>query len=255
MNQDVSLNENRIALVTGAAGDIGAAIARALSRRGDVVYLNDLDPAALAAVAETCPGETRIVGADVSDPEAVGAMVDAVLAGHGRLDTLVTSAAISGLAALADPLEMTPEHWRRIMAVDLDGVFFCAQAAARAMAAGGGGAIINISSVSGLISEPHAAAYCAAKAGVIGLTRSLALDLAGAGVRVCAVAPGDIQTETSDAAIEGKAPVPPGFARVTPLGRRGHPDEVASMVAYLSGPEAGFVTGTTMTVDGGLLAY
>jgi NAD(P)-dependent dehydrogenase (short-subunit alcohol dehydrogenase family) len=240
-----------VALVTGAGGGIGGAIARALAERGDVVHLNDRDAAAVAAVAASIRGETHAAIADVSDPDAVTTMVDAVVARHGRLDTLVTSAAISGADVLEDVLDVTPELWRRVIGIDLDGVFFCAQAAARAMAAGDGGTIVNIASVSGLVAEPRAAAYCAAKAGVIGLTRAMALDLAPAGVRVCAVAPGDIATVASDAAVAAQtAP----YERGTPLGRRGTPEDVAAMVRFLSGPEASFVTGTTMVVDGGLLA-
>lgn len=240
----------KVSLITGAASDIGASIAAALSERGDVVHLNDLDAERLAAVRDGLPGEAHLAVADVSDAGAVAAMVEAVVARHGRLDVLVCSAALSGQAVLADVLDLTPEAWRRTMAVNLDGVFHCAQAAARVMVAQGAGTIVNVASVSGIVAERHAAAYSASKAGVIGLTRALALDLAEAGVRVCAVAPGDIATRTSDAAAASR---PPDGGRTTPLGR-GTPRDVAGCVRFLSGPDAGFVTGTTLVVDGGLLA-
>ncbi len=240
-----------VALVTGAGGGIGAAIAAALARRGDLVVVNDVDSSAAAAVAARIGGGAVAAVADVSDPDAVAAMVAETVERHGGLDTLVNCAALSGPEVIAHPLDVTPEQWRRIVAVDLDGVFFCSQAAARAMSEGGG-TIVNIASVSGMVAEPHAAAYCASKAGVIGLTKSLALDLGPLGIRVCAVAPGDIETPTADAA-QGSRSEPDG--RPAPVGRRGTPEDVAALVCFASGPDATFISGTTLVVDGGRLAY
>ncbi len=239
-----------VAIVTGAAGGIGAAVARALAERGDVVYLNDLDATALAELAGRIPGKAHPLAGDVADPDAVAAMVAEVVEREGRLDTMVTCAALSGAAVLEDLLAVTPEQWRRVLAVDLDAVFYCAQAAARVMAPAGAGTIVNVASVSAIAAEPRAAAYCAAKAGVIGLTKAMAIDLAAAGVRVVAVAPGDIATATADAAIAARGGEPEPLA---PLGR-GTPEDVAALVAFASSAEARYLTGTTLIVDGGLLA-
>ena len=238
----------RVAIVTGGAGGIGAAICRALAERGDVVYVNDLDAEAVAALVARTPGTLRPLVADVTDPAAVEAMVAEALAAEGRLDTMVACAALSGTDVLGEALAMTPRQWRRVIEVDLDAVFYCDQAAARAMAPRRTGAIVNIASVSGIVAEPRAAAYCAAKAGVIGLTKALAIELAGVGVRVCAIAPGDIVTEASDAALAAD-----GAPAAAPLGR-GTPEDVAAMVRFASSEEARYVTGSTLVVDGGLLA-
>lgn len=239
-----------VAIVTGAAGGIGAAVARALAARGDIVYLNDLDPAALGELAGQLPGQAHPLAADVADPAAVAAMVAEVVEREGRLDTMVTCAALSGAAVSDDLLAVTPEKWRRVIEVDLDAVFYCGQAAARAMVPAGSGTIVNVSSVSAIAAEPRAAAYCAAKAGVIGLTKAMAIDLAADGVRVVAVAPGDIATATSDDAIAARGGGPEPTA---PLGR-GTPEDVAALVAFAASPEARYLTGTTLIVDGGLLA-
>ena len=151
---------------------------------------------------------------------------------------------------VAVPL-VTADTWRRIVDVNLTGVFLVSQAVARVLAAGDGGVIVNISSVSGIGAEEDAAAYCASKAGVIGLTRAMSLDLAQHGIRVCAIAPGDIDTARSREVAEATESRLP---KATPLGA-GQPGDVAAAVAFLLSDDARFVSGTTLVVDGALMAY
>lgn len=245
----------KTALVTGAGGGIGAAIAHALADAGYHVVVLDRSSTSASAVVEEITGtggRAEPVTADIADATALAALCERIEAEHGRLDLLVNCAALSGTEVLEDLFDVTPESWRRVVEVNLSGTFFASQAAARVMVRHGGGCIVNISSVSGIGAEERATSYCAAKAGVIGLTRSLALDLAPLGVRVCAIAPGDIDTAKSRAvAATGRTPrLPKG----TPLGA-GRPEDIAAAVVFVAGDGARFITGTTLVVDGGLMAY
>jgi 3-oxoacyl-[acyl-carrier protein] reductase len=238
----------RTALVTGGGGGIGSAICRRLAEDGYAVYVLDRHEDAAAGVAEGIGGTP--VGCDVSDADAVSTACRRAVDDHGRLDVAVNCAALSGIEVKADLFDVTPEAWRRILDVNLTGAFLVSQAAARIMRGQRSGCIVNISSTSGVGAEERAAAYCAAKAGLIGLTRAMALDLAPYGVRVCAIAPGDIDTEKS----RNVAPDGGLFAKETPLGQ-GRADDVAAAVAFVAGDDGRYVSGTTLVVDGARMAY
>ena len=239
----------KVAIVTGSALNIGRAIALALARDGFHVLVHALHSA--ADCAETARlvgeqgGEAAVHLADISDPQAARGLIAAAVARWGRLDVLVNNASRRRQTPFA---EITPAEWREILGTTLDGAFFCAQAAAEPIAAAGGGTIINLGGISahtGTTGRVHAVA---AKAGIIGLTRALAKELAGAGITVNTVVPGDIDTLRGAAAggNTGRASLPG-----TLLGRRGRPEEVAGMVAYLCSPAGRFITGQTVHVNGG----
>jgi NAD(P)-dependent dehydrogenase (short-subunit alcohol dehydrogenase family) len=252
----------KVVVITGGGTGIGLGIARSCVAEGAAVALAQRR----AAVAEQAAATLRAEGAraigmgcDVRRREEVRALIEQADRQLGRVAVLVNNAALTGAAAAPRPfLEESDEHWRELIDVNLHGAFICAQEAARHMVArGGGGSIINISSVAQYAAQEHAAPYCAAKAALDGLTKAAAIELAPHGIRVNAVAPGDIDTEAShsvvsDAAARGASG---RFFRVTPLGRRGTPAEVGAVVAFLASDEAAFVTGATWLVDGGFLSY
>lgn len=244
----------RTALITGGGGGIGSAICRRLAEAGYAVCVLDRrsDTAERVANAIAKSGGVAFAAAcDVTDVDAVTSACRRVNDEHGRLDVAVNCAALSGTEVKQDLFEVTPERWRRIVDVNLTGAFLVAQAAARIMVEQRSGCIVNVSSVSGIGAEERAAAYCAAKAGLIGVTRAMALDLAPYGVRVCAIAPGDIDTEKSQqVASAGEE----RFSKPTPLGQ-GRPEDVAAAVEYVAGEGGRFVSGTTLVVDGARMAY
>lgn len=244
--------EGKVAIVTGGATGIGLGIARVLAARGARLMLaGPRGAAAPDLTAEICE-------VDIADPASVEAMIEETIARFGRLDILINNASLTGLPAVAGALEAGRAHVDAVVDVNLKGTFYCSQFAARRMvAAGWPGSIVNISSVGGYAAQEQAALYCATKAAQISLTRSLALEWAPHRIRVNCVAPGDIRTEAS-AAIAGelKAAGSSGqYLRLTPLGRRGTPEEVGNAVAFLASDEASFITGATLLVDGGFLAY
>ena len=239
-----------VALVTGGSRGIGAACARALAEAGMDVMLgcaSGEDAAAeVAAGIEALGRRAAVHRADVSDPEAAAAMVGACEEGLGPIEALVLNAGITrdGLA-----LRMSDEDWRAVIDVDLSGAFYVARPALRAMLRRRAGAIVAVSSVVGLTGNAGQANYSAAKAGLIGMTRSLAREAGPRGVRVNAVAPGYITTDMTDALSEEQREA---MRAATPLGRLGTPEDVAGAVAFLAGPDAAFVTGAVLTVDGGM---
>jgi 3-oxoacyl-[acyl-carrier protein] reductase len=238
----------RVALVTGGGRNIGRAIALALAGGGAAVAVNarrsqaEID--AVAAGIEAAGGKALAVLADVTDPAAVLRMVETVEARLGRIDILVNNAAVRDVSTL-DEIDLA--RWREITGVILDGAFVCARACSKSLR-NGGGTIVNIGGLSahtGAAGRPH---VVAAKAGIVGLTRALAHDLAGDGVTVNCVVPGLIDTVRGAAsgarsAHEGK--------RESALGRRGTPEEVAHAVRFLAGPGARYITGQTLHVSGG----
>ncbi len=235
----------RVAIVTGGASGLGFAIARRLARDGATLVIADRNEAQL----ETARAELGLPGiaVDVSDPEAVAAMVARTLTDHGRLDIMVANAGIGGLHHFLDE---THAHWQKVLAVNLTGVFLCCQAAARAMVAQGqGGRIVTIASVSGVLAGSGRAAYGTSKAGVIQLTKQMALELGEYGITANAVAPGPVDTPL--VAANHTPETRRTFTSRIPSGRYGEPDEIASAVAYLASAEAAYVNGVTLFVDGG----
>jgi len=250
--QDKAL-EGKVALVTGASRGIGRAVAQALGARGATVVINyhsreDAARAAAAAV-EAAGGKAQILQFDLGDAAAVEAAVKQVAEQHGRLDILVNNAAVA-----IDQLIMRfkQEDWDRSLDVNLTGVFVACKAATRPLLkAKEAGRLINLTSVVGEMGNAGQVAYVAAKAGVIGMTKTLAREFAGRGVTVNAVSPGFIDTDMTAASVQGEAR--DKLIASIPLGRMGLAQEVADVVAFLAGPEAAYVTGQVIRVNGGLL--
>lgn len=239
-------------LVTGGVSGIGEAISRRFLAQSAKVAVVDINAEAIARWQEDHSEQRNnmqaLVG-DVTDPDAVGAIVRNVVEQWGGLDVLVNNAAQSEYAHV---LDITPAGWHRIIEVNLSGYFFCAQAAARVMVEQKSGRIINVASVNSFASEPSAAHYAASKGGVAALTRSLAVDLGEYGVAVNAVAPGPVLTARNEHLFRS----PPLSTQIerTALGRGGRPAEVAAVVAWLASQEASLITGHVLVADGGLLA-
>ena len=242
--------EGKVALVTGAGRNIGRAIALRLARDGAAVAVNGRHDRAVvdAVVAEIAAAGGRAMAciADVSDERAVAGMADTVGTELGGVDILVGNA---GLRRQTPFLEMGFAEWREILAVSLDGMFLLARALAPAMAARGGGAIVGLSGISTHVGTPNRCHVSASKAGLEGLMRALAVELAPHGIRCNCVAPGAVDTERGAAA----GPMPSSLIeRGIPLGRKSSVDEIAAAVRFLVGPEAGSVTGQTLHVNGGV---
>ena len=229
--------ENRVVLVTGAASGIGREIAERFVREG--ARVTGFDRA----------GEVAIIG-DVRSPADVERAVAEVVDAEGRLDVLVNSA---GVREIGDVYTMATDEWDNVIAVNLSGTFYCCQASARRMRESGGGAIVNISSVGGLIGLAHRPAYTAAKHGVVGLTKSLARDLGPAGIRVNAICPGLIRTPLTEQYF-AEAAFEEGLRTVIPQGRAGIAADVADAAVYLASDQSAYVSGIALTVDGGWLA-
>ena len=239
----------QVALVTGASRGIGASIARELAQAGAKVVVNYASsPAAAEAVVaeiQSAGGQAWAHQANVAEEEQVEAMVKAVLEKEGRLDVLVNNAGITRDGLL---MRMKSADWQSVIDLNLSGVFLCTRAVSRAMLKARSGRIINITSVVGLMGNPGQANYSAAKAGVIGLTRSSAAEFASRGVTVNAVAPGFIESDMT--AELDKEPI----LKAIPLGRMGQPSEVASAVRFLAAdPAAAYMTGQVLQVDGGMV--
>ncbi len=244
--------DGQVALVTGSGQGIGQAIAVRFARDGADVALIDVNGAAAEAVAREVRGLGRRAAvrvADISDYSAIQAAVEQIAAELGRLDVLINNA---GVEKRAPFLEIKQEDWQRQLDVNLSGTFYCTQAAAREMAKRRYGRIVNISSVAGLIGPIDLAAYGVSKAGVIGLTRAAALDLADSGITVNCIAPGPIETQLMLGAWSADA------LRERPqhgaIPRFGTVDEIAHTAAFLAAAESGFITGVTVSVDGGAVA-
>lgn len=241
------LRDKRV-LVTGGAGGIGAATAARFLKEGARVVVLDRDDGARRRLERQLPALSGSIAADVSDAADVARAfveLDDLL---GGLDVLINNAGVSLRHRF---LDISPQEWRQVMAINLDGVFLAAQQAARRMLAGGGGVILNMGSTNGLMGYHYYADYNASKAGVIELTRSLALELAPT-VRVNAVCPGFILTPMQ--AVEYTPEMQRAFAAKIPLDRLGRPADVAALFAFLASDDAAFITGQYFVIDGGEIA-
>lgn len=236
----------RVCVVTGAAQGIGAACVRRFAAEGARTVIADVDDARGQALAQEIGA--LYVRCDVGDKAQVDALVAHVLATHGRIDVLVNNA---GIFRAADFLDVSEADFDAVLRVNLKGSFLVGQAVARAMAASGGGAIVNMSSVNGVLAIPNIASYNVSKGGVNQLTRVMALALADKNIRVNAVAPGTIATELAANAVLTSEEAKNKIMSRTPMKRLGEPSEIADVVAWLASDAASYVTGEIVTVDGG----
>ncbi len=243
--------DGRVAVVTGGSRGIGFEIARAMRDSGAHLVLADRLRDEGHAAAETLGAE--FVETDVTRSESVRALADGVAARHGHVDILAN---IAGIAHNVPAEDITDEDWRRVMSVNLDGVFFCCREFGRHMLARGKGVVVNMASMSGLVSnhpQPQSA-YNASKAGVILLTKSLAGEWAGRGVRVNSVAPGYVGTPMTKLGLET-----PEWKRVwlseTPMGRLAEPAEIAPLAVFLASDASSYMTGSTVVIDGGYTSW
>jgi 3-oxoacyl-[acyl-carrier protein] reductase len=242
---------NRIALVTGAARGIGRAIALALAQPGLTIYLNDVvlgeEAARTQQEVETKGSTTRLVEFNVAESAAVNQGIDHILKESGRIDILVNNAGITRDNLI---MRMKETEWDAVLGVNLKGAFNCIRAVSKPMVKQRGGRIINISSVVGAMGNAGQANYVASKAGLIGLTKTVARELASRNITVNAVAPGFIQTEMTEALPEGTKQL---MMAQIPLGRFGTAEEVAKAVAFLASDAAAYITGQVIHVNGGML--
>jgi NAD(P)-dependent dehydrogenase (short-subunit alcohol dehydrogenase family) len=243
--------DGRVALLTGGGGGIGRASAEALAQAGAHVAVADIDEAAAKSVAaEIGRGEAHRL--DVTDETEVESVIGALVARHGRLDVLVNNA---GFGARMPTVDLPSERWREVLAVNLDGSFFCARAAGRHMLAAGRGAVVNLASIMGLVGGGHYPnlAYHSAKGAIVNFTRALACEWAAQGVRVNAVAPTFARTRLTEPLLADEA-MSERLLADTPMGRFATPEEVASAILFLSSDAAAMITGAILPVDGGWTA-
>lgn len=247
-----SASTYRVALVTGGNSGIGEAVAQRLGRAGMPVVIAARDENRIARVVEdlrTAGCEAEGVCMDIVDMASVSLAVEAVLSRYGRLDILVNSA---GVGVTAPIFELSLENWQHTMAVNLTGAFITSRLAAQAMREQGWGRIIQIASVSGMLAGSLRCAYGTSKAGLIGLTRQMAVELARFGITVNSVAPGPVKTPMTD--LMHDAATQEAYCARIPVQRYGRLDEIAHAVAFLASEEAGYITGQTLAVDGGYTA-
>ena len=236
--------EGRRALVTGAGSGIGEATARALHAEGADVVLADAAGERVEALAGELGARARAVALDVRDEDAVAAAM-------GDLDVLVN---VAGVGSTTSAPETPLEVWENVFAVNARGTFLCCKHAIPAMVQRGGGVIVNIASVAGLVGLPNRAAYCASKGAVIALTRAMAIDHVGQGVRVNAVCPGTVDSPWVRRLVDEAGESLDALRARQPMGRLGTTEEIAQAVLYLASDAAAFITGTGLVIDGGLTA-
>lgn len=245
--------EQRVAILTGAANGIGWALAQKFAQAGYAVCLFDLDGDAAKKRARELSGNHQGFGCDVSDETQVDRAFAAVDERFGRLDVLVNNAGIVG--AQEPSIAQDLQYFDKSYKVMITGTFLCSRAAYHPMAARKQGAIVNVGSMVGLVGFPRRNAYGAAKAGILSMTRSLACEWASKGIRVNAVAPGYIATSMIQGLIDRGAVDVDRLSRRIPMGRLGAPEEVADAILFLSSDSARYITGSTLSVDGGWTAF
>jgi NAD(P)-dependent dehydrogenase (short-subunit alcohol dehydrogenase family) len=257
MNTASADTVNRVAVVTGAASGIGRAIAMRMAADGYDVAMMDLDAAGLAATGErikAAGGLARAFAVDLCDPLAVGSISREIAVTIGPPQVLVN---VAGIGVAATVLETSDEDWNRVLAVNLTGPFLTTRAILPLMLDRGSGVIVNIASVGGQVGLARRAAYCASKAGLVGLTKAVAVDHARDGIRCVAICPGTVETEWIGK-ILANAPDPAAAREAMSArqldGRMGTPQEVAAVVAFVAGPDGRFINGSALVVDGGMTA-
>lgn len=242
--------DGRAAVVTGGAAGIGYAIADRLKASGARIMIWDRDADRLRAAREKLGDGAETLAADVADPESVARARDGTLEAFGKIDILVNNAGINGNNQKI--WETSVEEWRRVMAVDLDGVFFCCRAVTPHMIEKGYGRIVNIASIAGKEGNPNHGHYSTAKAGVIGLTKSLGKETVNTGVIVNCIAPAAVET----AILHDNTPEQRAYLlSKIPMGRVGQPEEIAALVAWLASEDVSFSTGAVYDVSGGRATY
>ncbi len=250
--------KNKVSIVTGGAQGLGKAMAQALAGAGSDIVLAEVNVKLARETAQLLEKDfgvsTLVVKCDVSDPSDAKALAKAVMERFGRIDVLVNNAGI----CKHNPAENVPvKDWQAVMDINLNGVFYCAQAVGQAMIAQGSGSIINISSMSGVIvNTPQGqASYNASKAGVIHLTKSLACEWARHNIRVNTIAPGYMETEMTRPIFEKGGDWPDRWMSMTPMSRPGRPEELDGIVLYLASEASTYTTGGVFVVDGGYTAW
>ena len=245
--------ENQVALVTGAASGMGLATAQAFAEAGAAVVLADFRQEVVTAEAKKLVSEGhKAIGVrcDVSNDTEVAAMVDCAVAEFGRIDAAFNNAGV--MARIAPTAESTREEWDRVIGINLRGVWSCMKYELRQMARQGSGAIVNNASVGALTGNPGIGSYIASKHGVVGLTRTAALEYVKQNIRVNAVNPGLIDTQIARDVVSGNEEAYGEIAKNVPIGRAGKPEEIAAAVVWLCSSGASYVVGQALTVDGGM---
>lgn len=245
--------KGQVALVTGAAAGMGLATVKAFAEAGAAVVLADYNEVAVTKIAKelvAAGSKALAVKCDVSDDAQVAAMIERTVAEFGRLDMAFNNAGV--MAKIAPTGDSTREEWDRVIGINLRGVWSCMKYELQQMQRQGSGAIVNNASVGALTGNPGIGAYIASKHGVVGLTRTAALEYVKQGIRVNAVNPGTIDTQIARDVVGGSEQAFAELEKGAPIGRAGRPEEIASAVLWLCSPGASYVVGEALTVDGGL---